>query len=170
MRPGLLAAALFIACSASAAPQWLVAANAGVSLPGRGLLAGPEFGLWTSVSPWKQLGIELAVDSSIHRLFLKNETSLAVWRAAGSLGLQYRIDLGSAVPYAALRLEGQRFAVEKRSTVLALGGAAALGFWVPVATHFFAGAEVRYGFLFNSTAFPVGASFVATFGWRSADF
>jgi hypothetical protein len=161
-------AALTLICAAGAAeaaPQWLLGASTGLSLPGGALSAGPTVGVGGTVAPWRQLAFELLAESSFHWV-QRTDGTVPFWLASVSAGGQYRIDVASAVPYAAVRIIGQRGALAGAQAQYGLAGGLALGVWVPLGSALYAGAEARYGFVFTSTAFPVGSGFVLTFGWR----
>ncbi len=165
-RPALLLLLATLCGPAAAAPQWLIGIGGGASLPGIPLYAGPALAFQTSVAPWRQVAFELRADQSFHRIPLSSGGTISASISSVGLGLQYRLDLGTAVPYGSVVVTGERFAPSGFDVQYDLGGAVAVGVIVPFWTNAYAGLEARYGFTFSSTAFPVGRGFLLCVGLR----
>ncbi len=164
----LLTLAVLSATPALAGPQWLAGVGAGAALPGGTIYAGPALALSVAVAPWRQVGFELRAEQSFHRQQVSATDTAAVGLTAVGAGVQYRIDLGAAVPYASALVAGLRYGRAGAPARLDLGGSVALGVWVPLWTRAFAGAEARYGFTFVGAA-PAGRGFFLTAGFRFGD-
>lgn len=94
---------------------------------------------------------------------------MRVSSSAASLGIQYRVDVASIVPYVSLAFVGLRLQAQGGPEVWAWGGAAGVGVLVPLREHLFVGGEARYA-IRSDGAFPAGQQYLVRFGWRSDSF
>lgn len=156
------------ASPAHAVPVW-IGARAGISAPtSLRLPAGPSAGVDLTWSPFRLVGFEAVVDQSLH--WVDQETHVTrVGSTSASLGVQYRVDVTSVLPYVALALTARRLQAQGGAPVLLFGGAVGLGVLVPLGSNLFVGGEARYG-VQSDGAFPVAQQYVLRFGWRFGAF
>lgn len=172
MRGGLsgaiVAGTVLFACSAGA-QQVTVSTRAGVSAPSAlGLTAGPSLSVDGAVTVFRLLAVELTVEQSVH-LVTGTVNAVPAGITAADVGLQYRLDVASVIPYASTGLELHRAATNAGVIDFGLGGYAAVGVLLPLGEHWFAGAEARYAAGADGRI-PVRQLYALSFGWRSGAF
>ncbi|HZH02840.1 MAG TPA: hypothetical protein VEY30_03580, partial [Myxococcaceae bacterium] len=120
---------LAVSASALAAPQLMVAAQGGIFVPSAtALRPGPLAGFSLGISPWRQFALVAAVQRSTHDFNAVNR-SFRARQDAASFGLEYRVDVGPVVPYAAALGQYSRLQIlnDLRTD---WSGALGLGFYV----------------------------------------
>lgn len=163
--------ALVSACLLATAPQLLAEARGGIFLPAASQLRpGPVAGVSVGVAPFpfRQLALVAEYQRSFHdlvsggRRFDAHQDSVAV-------GAELRLDIGPVIPYAAGLAQYSILSVAN-ARASDWSGALGLGFYVPLGTHFFLGAQARYGYALSTRRFPSGSIFEGQLGYRAGRF
>jgi len=151
--------AILLSFAAHADPPLMLGVRGGVSAPSAlELSAGPMVGADLTVGVWGLWAFELGFEHSWHD---------GPQLSQGTLGVQYRLDVGRVVPYVTVAAEGARLDDRGRSASLLFGGAVGLGVFGRFGESWFWGAEARYGV--GTEGFPSRQTFLTRLGWRLPD-
>jgi hypothetical protein len=162
--------ALWLAPVASAQPQFLVGARAGVAAPNElNFDIGPMVGVDGAYAIHRLIAFELAVEQSFHPVKRPEGTARGTATVA-NLGVQYRLGISpAAVPYAVLAVESRWMHVRGEGTRHFPGGAFGVGILAPLERSWFVGLEGRFG-ITPQGGFPLRQAYLAKLGYRTSAF
>jgi hypothetical protein len=164
-----LSFAVLAALPAAAQTQFLAGARGGLALPGAtGLGPGPMAGVDGTFRFHRLVAIEATLEQSLHTRVVRDEPQDA-WFTAWTLGVQYRLDVATVIPYALLGVEGWRESTAGRAVQSGYGAVFAFGFMAPLGRHLYWGGEGRYGIGVDGE-FPTRQVYLLRLGWRSGAF